>query len=141
MDPEILLQKSREILDPILQKYNFIFQMEGSGKSSGGTFAYASYVKGDRKLELHFRFSLGLVTYHINKYKLPHDIYMKFLGVHNKSLYPGFSNEPLDGFRHLKHDLENFCSDFLIGDGRKFKDFAKEYNNDPNKFKGFSNLE
>lgn len=65
---------------------------------------------------------------------------MKFLGAHNKSLYPGFSNELLDGFRHLKHDLENFCSDFLIGDVRKFKDFAREYNNDPNKFKGFSNL-
>ncbi len=31
--------------------------------------------------------------------------------------YPGFSDDPLDGFRHLAHNLENFASDFLNGSG------------------------
>lgn len=91
------------------------------GKSSGGNFASGEYVKGDRRLEIHFRYSLGLVTYHMGDLSLPHQAYMRaLLGKSGGNKYPGFSNDPLDGFRHLKHDLENFCGDFLAGTGEEF---------------------
>jgi hypothetical protein len=42
---------------------------------------------------------------------------MEELGVRERSAYPGFSDEPLDGFRHLADDIERFGEDFLMGDG------------------------
>ena len=41
----------------------------------------------------------------------------ELLGGGSAHHYPGFSDDPLDGFRHLAHDLENFAGDFLIGSG------------------------
>jgi hypothetical protein len=48
------------MLDPILHWYGFEFHWGGSGPSSAGIFAFGAYVSGNRKLELHYRHSLGL---------------------------------------------------------------------------------
>ena len=37
------------------------------------------------------------------------------LGVHGEYGYPGFSDAPLDGFRHLRSDIERHGQVFLTG--------------------------
>ena len=113
------------ILDSLLQSYGFKFQMGGSGHSSGGPFAFGNYVSGERKLELHYRHSLGLVTYHYGDITMDHESYMRaILGSKGGNRYPGFSDEPLAPFEGLKFDLENFASAFLIGDKKQFAQYA-----------------
>ena len=100
----------------------FTFTQSESGMSSGGYFASGQFVKSDRKLEIHFRRSLGRVIYHIGSLTLLHEAYMRaLLGRNGLNEYPCFSDSPLDGFRHLRSDLANFCGDFLHGSGEEFK--------------------
>lgn len=110
------------ILDEVMNPHGF-FLVEGtSGKSSGGNFASGEYVRGNRRLEIHFRHSLGLVTYHMGDLSLTHESYMRvLLGKNGGNKYPGFSDDPLDGFRHLSYDLSHFCGDFLEGSGEGFE--------------------
>lgn len=114
-----------DILSPIMCAAGFQFSLDASGPSSGGQYACGHYAKGDRRLDLHFRNSLGLVTYWIGIRSLGHESYMRGLGVDGRNQYPGFSGDPLDGFRHLGRDLEDFCSDFLTGPGRVFLSIAR----------------
>jgi len=109
------------ILDEVMKPWGFTFVEGASGRSSGGNFASGEYVKGDRRLEIHFRFSLGLVTYHLGSLSLAHTSYMRaLLGKNGGNHYPGFSDDPLDGFRDLSYDLSHFCEDFLSGSGEDF---------------------
>ena len=77
-----------------------------------------------------------MINYKIGKYILSHDSYMKLMGVKDESKYPGFSNDPLDAFRDLFHDLKNYGSDFISGSGENFIKYAKQLNDNPNMFKG-----
>jgi hypothetical protein len=122
MNPFEILLNGCQILDPLMNSCGFTFIERASGKSSGGNFASGEYIKDDRRLELHFRHSLGLVTYHISDLSLSHESYMRaLLGLNGGNKYPGFSNDPLDAFRGLSYDLEHYCSDFLKGSGEEFK--------------------
>jgi hypothetical protein len=108
-------------LDEVMNPHGFFLVEGASGKSSGGNFASGEYVRGNRRLEIHFRFSLGLVSYHMGSLSLGHEAYMRaLLGKGGGNQYPGFSNDPLDGFRHLGYDLAHFCGDFLCGSGEEF---------------------
>jgi len=117
------------ILDEVLNRHRF-FLIEGlSSESSGGNFASGEYVRDDRRLEIHFRFSVGLVTYHVGSLSLVHDSYMQvLLGKNGGNQYPGFSEDPLDGFRDLRYDLSHFCEDFLNGSGEEFAGCVKKAN-------------
>ncbi len=69
------------------------------------------------ELELHFRSSLGMVAYRLGRLVVAHEPYLRALGVPvGTNQYPGFSDDPLDGFRHLAYDLSHFCADFCSGD-------------------------
>lgn len=114
MSPKESLVAGTNLLAPLLNSNGFAFELRGEGRGSGGPFAWGEFVRGERRIELHFRHSLGLVTYHVGAAHAGHETYMKELGVLGGSRYPGFSNEPLDGFRHLAHDLQ-FATDFLSG--------------------------
>jgi len=131
--PTEYLHAGSAILYPILRTYGFEFQWGHSGASSGGPFASGAYVLGDRKLELHYRHSLGLVTYHFGKLSLDHASYMRsVLGSSGGNHYPGFSKEPLASFEDLRFDLEHFAGSFLLGNKEEFSRFvnvAKEWNN------------
>ncbi len=116
-----ILRKGRKILDPIMERNGFHWQPGLAGKGSGGYADSGQYVKGNRRLELHFRYSLGLVTYHIGQSSLSHEAYMRYTVGKNKARYPGFSSDPLDGFRHLAHDLQKHGNDFLKSSGRQFQ--------------------
>ena len=111
-----LLEAGREILDPVLAPHGFHWVLERSGEGSGGRFVSGAYVRGNRRLELHSRFSLGLVSYSLGDRCVAHTDYMRVaLAPGERSLYPGFSDDPLDGFRHLAHDVRQYASVFLSG--------------------------
>jgi hypothetical protein len=123
--PRDILQEGKRILDPVLLRFGFSFKDERSGPSSGGPYASASYVNGDRKLEVHYRWSLGLVTYHFGEETIDHESYMHvLLGTNGGNKYPGFSDDPIDGFKGLAYDLENFATAFLKGNFEEFSRFA-----------------
>ena len=75
------------------------------------------------------------MTYQIGAHTLSHEAYMReMLGSNGKNKYPGFSDDPIDAFRDLDFDLQNFCSDFLRGSGEQFKAYsesAKRSENSP----------
>lgn len=122
MQEEECLNAGVELLTPLLESHGFSFVPLTSGPGSGGWSASGEFRRDHdnelRRLELHFRYSLGLVTYHVGARSLAHVDYMRALKARNQ--YPGFSDDPLDGFRHRLHDLEHYASDFLDGPGDEF---------------------
>lgn len=121
-DRREILQQGADILAPALVPHGFEFIMVASGSSSSGAFAQGEFVRGERRLELHFRRSLGLVTYHVGALALAHDDYMRaLLGRSGASHYPAFSDEPFVGFEALCQDLAEHCSDFVSGSGEQFR--------------------
>jgi hypothetical protein len=132
--PEETLRAGAAILDPVLKPSGFNFVLQWAGKGSGGQFAFGKYVRGDRFIELHYRHSLGLVTYHLGPDSLDHETYMRSLGIVGQNAYPDFPETPLDSFRSLAKDLERYCGDFLSGDGRQFREFAAMLRENPKRF-------
>jgi hypothetical protein len=125
MEPADILQAGIRELDAIMVPNGFAFKPGQEGRSSGGKFAYGEYYRGNRRLILHFRWSLGLVTYHVRDVFLDHEGYVRALfglsKVQGHNSYPGFSTDPLDGFRHLREDLERFGEVFLKGSDEEFR--------------------
>jgi O-succinylbenzoate synthase len=57
-----------------------------------------------------------LVEYQLGTVAISHeDLMWSVTGQHRSTAYPGFSNEPLDGFKHLAADLTQYAQDFLAG--------------------------
>ena len=114
--PTDILRQGCAILDVIIVPAGFHFQHRDAGQSSRGQFAWGEYVRGERRLELHVRASLGLVAYAAADLRASHECLARaLLGRSGGNAYPGFSDDPLDGFRHLRHDLELFGAVFLRG--------------------------
>jgi hypothetical protein len=127
--PKEMLAAGCAVLEPVLGSHGFVWVPGAAGHSSGGDFAGGSYVRGARRLELHFRHSLGLVTYHLGETSLDHTAYMRaVVGPKGGNQYPGFSSDPLDSFRHLAHDLGKFCQSFLAGPDEEFNGIASRPN-------------
>ena len=58
--------------------------------------------------------------------RLSHEEYMwAVTGQRGATSYPGFSNQPLDGFRHLAFDLAQYAQDFLSGTDEQFAGHAQ----------------
>lgn len=114
-DPAEYLKSGTAFLLEVLAPYGFVFNFKADGLSSGGHFAWGEFVRGDRRLEVHYRQSLGGVVYHANSAQVTHKPYMRRLGVWEHCKYPGFSLEPMQAFRDLAHDL-TLTHDFLTGD-------------------------
>lgn len=123
MGPKHLLTKGVQILEPLLRSSGFRFRFGRSGAGSGGRFASGEFVRKDRRLELHFRYSLGLVRYHVDQESASHESYMRELNVWDQCQYPGFSDNPMDAFAALAHDL-SFADDFLDGSGAVLRQAA-----------------
>jgi hypothetical protein len=113
---EEMLQRGSALLGPLLLRHGFFFKFLDTSNSSGGHFASGEFKRGTRRLELHFRHGLGMVTYHLADRSMTHQQYMRSVhGTLGASHYPGFSSDPLDAFQHLLLDLEEHGSDFLGG--------------------------
>lgn len=135
------LRRGADILAPVLVLHGFRFREIASGKGSGGVFAQGEFACGERKLVLHFRYSLGLVTYHIGELALSHEDYMRaLLGRKGASRYPGFSEDAIAAFEDLRHDMLEHCSDFVSGAGEQFRqcvEMHKKYSS----LSGFQQME
>lgn len=119
--PTEVLMAGVKLLQSFMNSYGFVYTPTHSGIGSGGKFASGEFRRENRRLELHFRHSLGLVTYHVGSVSISHDEYMwSVLGRRWASKYPGFSDDPLDGFRSLLVDLEQHGTDFLAGSESDF---------------------
>jgi hypothetical protein len=117
-----ILQRGADLLDPIMRAHSFSYAAGPTGTSSNGSFASGAYSRDDRKLEIHYRQSLGLVTYHVGGYSLRHEVFMRaLLGPEGGNRFPGFSSEPMDAFRDLQYDLRTHAGDFLSGSGEVFR--------------------
>ena len=109
------------ILNDLMKRQQFSASTNTTGLGSGGAFASTEFIRGNRKLEIHFRYGLGLVTYHVGKVSLSHEDYMwSVIGKRWASHYPGFSKDPLDSFRDLRQDLEEYGGAFLSGTDAEF---------------------
>ena len=134
--PQRILLAGAAILAPMMKPYGFVFKIETHGKGSENWFTSGTYCQDDRRLELHFRYTLGLVTYHIGCDSLDHEIYMRLLGVYGTHQYPDFPRDPLESFHHLAADIQKHCQDFTVGDGSHFHSLAQAFEQDPAMFKG-----
>jgi hypothetical protein len=125
-DPLDALTAGVAILNDLMKRHAFCASNNIIGRGSGGTFASTEFTRGDRKLEIHFRYNLGLVTYHVGKVSLSHEDYMwSVIGKRWASHYPGFSKDPLNSFRDLRQDLEEYGAAFLSGTDADFLRFAE----------------
>ena len=121
-DTRQILEQGAEIVALALAPHGFEFRLLAQGHSSGGTFANGEFVRGDRRIELHFRYSLGLVEYHLGQLSLAHVDYMRaLLGRSHASQYPSFSDQPMAQFEALRQDLDALCGDFIAGTGDQFR--------------------
>ncbi len=124
MEPRDVLNAGARELESVLVPHGFAFCVSDEGKSSGGRYASGEYQRGDRRLELHFRWSLGLVKYHVGGWSLDHAEYVRAVqavtGTRVQPAYPGFSDDPLAAFHHLGRDLERFGKVFLGGSDAAF---------------------
>lgn len=124
MNPAEVLRGGAAELVSILGPEGFTFIETGTGSSSGGHFASGEFRREDRRLELHVRWSLGLVTYHVGDANLRHEDLTRAIAatqqVQEPAEYPGFSDQPIDGFRHLRADLVRFGRVFTQGTAEEF---------------------
>jgi len=54
MSPRDTLTKGALLLEPALKPHRFSFSFREEGQGSGGHFATGDFIRGDRRLELHF---------------------------------------------------------------------------------------
>ena len=127
-EPRELLHRGRAVLDPVLCSRGFTFRLIKEGSGSGGHFAVGRYEKPGRSIELHVRFELGIVIYRLNGSELRHQQLMDCLGVMREDqAYPGFSEDPVEGFEHLRQDLEGPLRAFVDGEeDARFLECAEE---------------
>jgi hypothetical protein len=121
--PKKALTDGARILETLLRRKGFKFRFRRAGTGSGGNYAWGEFVRADRRLEIHFRQGLGLVRYHVSDRSASHKFYMRELGVGDQCQYPGFSNDPMSGFKDLLHDLD-FACDFLDGSAERLRQAA-----------------
>ena len=116
------------VLENVLAPYGFVWVSGRKGTGSGGYSVSGAFVCGDRELEIHYRYNLGMVTYRVGSISMDHESYMRAVVPKGKtSSYPGFSEEgSIDAFHHLARDLEHFCQAFLNGQTDEFTRIAKE---------------
>ena len=144
MTPRELLDRGVVELAAVLEPVGFVFIDAGDGSDSAGSFANGDFLGRDRRLEIHVRSSLGGVRYHFGDYSVSHEDFVRGVrgteGIEGPSQYPGFSNDPLDGFRHLRADLERFGAVFLTRGAKAFRALKKWLDKNPRK-SGFAALD
>jgi hypothetical protein len=142
--PGELLERGASELAEVLGPAGFEFIQMDEGVGIGGPFASGAFLKGDRRLEIHVRSSLSLVRYHVGDESLSHEDLVRGVRaldrISAEGEYPGFSDDPMVGFSHLRHDLDQFGTIFLRGGAKAFRALMKWLNKHPKK-SGFAGLE
>ncbi len=139
MNAETTLQQGCALLAPLLEAQGFTYESGAVTRDDAQEVARGAFVRASdgRRLDLAVvhtfateaapgRCTLRDVTYHVGDLTLAHEAYMAVvLGEEGSNQYPTFGGQPLDGFRHLHHDLECYASVFLRGPESHFKVIAE----------------
>ena len=120
-DVTAILDAGARVIAEVVTPYGFVWVPGPTHRGHPGDSASGSFERGDRRLELHYRWSLSIVSYHFGDSVLSHVSYMRHSGHKADARYPGFSSDPLDAFRDVAYDLAHFCEDFLGGSGDSFR--------------------
>ena len=123
MTPKVMMEAGNEILGTVLESAGFALKDTQLGHGSGGDFAVARWTKGAQFIEVHCRFALGIVRYGWEDEEFDHSHVVGALGA--TTSYPGFSGDPLDGFRHLAQDLAGPLSGILADHGKHIAEKAR----------------
>ena len=139
--PTELLERGVAELAEVLGPAGFEFIQSDEGTDARGPFATGEFigsdVRSDRRLELQVRSSLTLVRYHFGDETMSHEDLVRGVraleDIAEEGAYPGFSEDPMAGFRHLRHDLERFGAIFLRGGAKAFRALKKWVDKHPRK--------
>ncbi|HXU64833.1 MAG TPA: hypothetical protein VN962_24200 [Polyangia bacterium] len=144
MTPNEILERGAAELAPVLEPAGFVFLDGGEEMGPGGMFASGEFARDDRRLELQVRASLSLVRYHFGDYAVSHEDLVRAVRdterIAAPGQYPGFAEDPLAGFRHLRADLERFGAVFLSGGAKAFRALKKWLDKNPRQ-SGLAGLE
>jgi hypothetical protein len=142
VNAEQTLAEGCALLAPALAPHGFTYQAGDATQDESQETARGSFARADgRRLELsvvrvlksddgdkvaNARSVLRDVAYHVGPLSLQHEAYMAVvLGEEGSNQYPTFGGQPLDGFRHLRHDIECYATVFLRGPESHFKVIAE----------------
>ena len=88
--------------------------------SNSFILTHGGFARANRSLEFSVRHALGEVRYRVDAATLLHEDFARAAVGRGQARYPGFSDDPLDGFRDLATDLVRFGSVFLAGTTAEF---------------------
>ena len=130
MNQKAELISGASCLNWLLSHHGFTFVIEREGNGSGDGFCTGAFVRGKWRLELHFRSSLGLVSYQVGDLALSHGQYLRAQGAEGQ--YPGFWKTPRDAFKYLLQDLIDYGQPFFSKDTSEFEKLTQMLANSPN---------
>jgi hypothetical protein len=136
------LEQGCALLASLLEPQGFVYEAGAATADEKQEVARGTFARADgRRLELtvvrvlvteggaeleNARSALRDVVYSVGELTLAHDAYMAVvLGEEGSNQYPSFGGNPLDGFRHLCHDMECYATVFLRGPEAHFKVIAE----------------
>lgn len=142
MNAETTLLQGSAVLASLLEPLGFVFAAGPVAAGESQETAVGVFSRGDgRTLRLTVvrlfktdggapipepRSMLRDVKYQVGELTVAHEAYMAVvLGEEGSNQYPTFGGEPLDGFRHLRHDMECYATAFLRGPASHFKVIAE----------------
>lgn len=126
MDPVELREAGKDLLIPVLAAHGFEYMAGDVGRSSGGRFAQAAFVRNDAQLEFSVRHALGEVVYRVGNDWIRHEDYVRLVAPTERPRYPGFSDDPLDAFRDLAADLARFGAAFFERNPQAFRQLVAD---------------
>ncbi len=126
MPQTIELKKGLELLNPFLSEHNFALNKFIDKKGSREQFTVVSFKNESKQFIIDYRFSIGQVLYQYDNSILSHPFYLDQLGFADKKLHKDFiSDNKLEEFKYILHDLKYLVDDFFTGECIRLKEFAK----------------
>ncbi|MDP3938049.1 MAG: hypothetical protein Q8R92_07920 [Deltaproteobacteria bacterium] len=108
MDAIELRRRGVELLSPVLVPYGFVYQASEVDRGGGGLYAHG----GSHERTVRWNSACAM---RVDAATLLHEDFARAAVGRGQARYPGFSDDPLDGFRDLATDLVRFGSVFLAG--------------------------
>jgi hypothetical protein len=134
------LAKGAAVIGQLLKPFGFKFHEDAHGEDADGEFARGRFTRDDRVLELCVQSGLCDVVYRIGTAALSHETFMRFADHWHHRQFPHAGQTTQESFVALGQDLARHFGDFVGGDGTQFKDWARQWADDPKRFHGLAGL-